>query len=122
VNVLILRGAILIHDDIGMVTYEDLMAHVLTASLMVVLSEELCSQQRRSLYMLYVRMDQVVELLERPLSEHATPEEVANRQQNLEDVRAILPLLEAGLDVNVKFTRYDAFNLNSVQVDAANLA
>ena len=98
------------------------MAHVLTASLMVVLSEELCSQQRRSLYMLYVRMDQVVELLERPLSEHATPEEVANRQQNLEDVRAILPLLEAGLDVNVKFTRYDAFNLNSVQVDAANLA
>jgi len=98
------------------------MAHVGAASLMVVLYEELCSQQRRSLIMLHGRMDQVVELLERPLSEHATPEEVANRQQNLEDVRAILPLLEAGLDVNVKFTRCDASNLTSIQLDAANLA
>lgn len=106
-NVLILRGVILIHDDIGMVTYEDLMAHVRAGfdddSLRLWRGAHRNTPRDSS----GRRGNQVVELLERPLSEHATPEEVANRQQNLEDVRAILPLLEAGLDVNVKFTRCD---------------
>ena len=51
---------------------------------------------------------QVIEVLERPNALDITEDMIANRRRNIDDVRAILPLTEGGLDVNVRFTKYDA--------------
>ena len=48
----------------------------------------------------------MIDVLERPLPTDAHPAIVANRHQNVEDVKAILPLTQSGLDFNPRFTAY----------------
>ena len=86
-NVLILRGGIHIHPDIAEISFEDLTA-------------------RMAEYML----DQSATLSE-------TDEVLrANQQRNIADGMALFPKLQRGLDVNVGFTRVDAFEYSEDQV------
>ena len=85
-NVLLLRGAITIHQDIPYVTFSDLSA--LLADYM---------------------------LTTNALSE-TNAELRANQQQNIADGMSLFPKLSRGLDVNVGFTGIDAFEYSEDQV------
>ena len=85
-NVLMLRGSIYIHPDIAEISFEDLTARI---------AEYMLDQSAT-------------------LSDNA--EVRANQQQNIADGMGLFPKLQRGLDVNVGFTKIDAFEYSEDQV------